>query len=77
MGRVFTRPPASACASRGRTAPRTVHCRDQELIAGYWLWEVKPMDEAVRAEALPQSVRRNMHVEIRPLFTAEDFAWAS
>jgi hypothetical protein len=32
----------------------------KELIAGYWLWKVKDMDEAVLAEELPQPARGGM-----------------
>jgi len=47
----------------------------KELIAGYWLWQVRSMDEAV------EWVKRspNPHpgaepeIEIRPVFEAEDF----
>jgi hypothetical protein len=47
----------------------------KELIAGYWIWQVKSIDEAV------QWVRRcpdpmpgeEAEIEIRPVFEAEDF----
>jgi hypothetical protein len=44
----------------------------KELIAGYWLWQVKSFDEAIewvrRAPFGPGAV-----VEIRPVFDADDF----
>jgi len=44
----------------------------KELIAGFWLWTVKSMDEAV--EWLKKApFARGEDVEIRPLFEAEDF----
>ena len=44
----------------------------KELIAGYWLWKVKSMDEAV--EWLKRApFDGGTEVEIRPLFEAEDF----
>jgi hypothetical protein len=44
----------------------------RELVAGYWLWEVKSMDEAV--EWLKRApFRSDEEVEIRPLFEVDDF----
>ncbi len=43
----------------------------KELVAGYWLWQVKSMDEAV--EWLKRSPFQDTEVEIRPVFEAEDF----
>lgn len=47
----------------------------RELVAGFWLWQVRSVDEATewlkRAPFLPGDV-----VEIRPFYTAEDFGEA-
>ncbi len=43
----------------------------KELVAGFWLWQVRSMDEAV--EWLKRAPFNNEEVEIRPLFEAEDF----
>ena len=44
----------------------------KELIAGYWLWKVRSMDEAV--EWLKRApFDGGVEVEIRPIFEAEDF----
>lgn len=44
----------------------------KELIAGFWLWKVKSMDEAV--EWLKRApFDGGSEVEIRPIFEAEDF----
>jgi len=44
----------------------------KELVAGYWLWTVASMDEAV--EWLKKApFDRGAEVDIRPLFEAEDF----
>jgi hypothetical protein len=43
----------------------------KELIAGYWLWQVKSMDEAV--EWLKRAPFQEGVVEIRPVFEEEDF----
>jgi hypothetical protein len=47
----------------------------KELIAGFWLWEVKSMDEAVAwLKRCPNPHDESTDVEIRPFFTEEDFA---
>jgi hypothetical protein len=46
----------------------------KELIAGFWLWQVKSMEEAIEwAKRIPF---REEHVEIRPVFEADDFGEA-
>jgi hypothetical protein len=43
----------------------------KELVAGYWLWQVKSVDEAL--EWLKRAPFREGEVEIRPVFEADDF----
>jgi hypothetical protein len=47
----------------------------KELVAGYWLWQVRSMDEAVEwlKRAPNPSPGQESEVEIRPVFEAEDF----
>ena len=46
----------------------------KELIAGYWLWTVKSMDEAVEwVKRCPNPMESDSDIEIRPVFEAEDF----
>ena len=49
----------------------------RELIAGYWIWKVNSMDEAIewvkRIPFDPDSVEGDGEVEVRPIFEAEDF----
>ena len=49
----------------------------RELIAGYWIWKVNSIEEAVewvkRIPFDPESVEGDGEVEIRPIFEAEDF----
>jgi len=46
----------------------------KELVAGYWLWQVKSMDEAVEwLKRCPNPHNEETEVEIRPIFEAEDF----
>ena len=45
----------------------------KELVAGYWIWQVRSMEEAV--EWLKRApFDRETEVEIRPVFEAADFA---
>jgi hypothetical protein len=47
----------------------------KELIAGYWIWQVKSMDEAVEwVRRCPNPMESESEIEIRPVFEAEDFA---
>ena len=43
----------------------------KELVAGFWLWQVKSMDEAI--EWLKRAPFDQTEVEIRPVFEADDF----
>jgi hypothetical protein len=43
----------------------------KELIAGFWLWQVKSMDEAV--EWLKRAPFAETEIEIRQVFEADDF----
>ena len=47
----------------------------KELIAGFWIWKVKSMDEAVSwARRCPDPMPgEDAELEIRPIFEAEDF----
>jgi hypothetical protein len=47
----------------------------KELVAGYWIWQVKSMDEAVEwVRRCPDPMpAEESEIEIRPVFEAEDF----
>ncbi|HEX2253101.1 MAG TPA: YciI family protein [Thermoanaerobaculia bacterium] len=47
----------------------------KELIAGYWIWQVKSMDEAVEwVRRCPDPMPgEESEIEIRPFFEADDF----
>jgi hypothetical protein len=48
-----------------------------ELIAGFWLWQVKDMDEAVAwVKRCPNPMPGPSVIEIRPVFEAADFGEA-
>lgn len=47
----------------------------KELVAGYWLWEVRDMDEAVEwVKRCPNPMTGYSEIEIRPVFEMSDFA---
>ncbi len=47
----------------------------RELVAGFWLWEVESMDEAVEwARRCPNPMPGPSELELRPLYEAEDLA---
>jgi len=46
----------------------------KELVAGFWLWQVHSMDEAIEwARRCPNPMPGDSEIEIRPVFEAEDF----
>ncbi|MXZ91577.1 MAG: YciI family protein [Chloroflexi bacterium] len=46
-----------------------------ELVAGFWLWEVKDMDEALEwVKLCPNPMPGPSEIEIRPLYEMADFA---
>lgn len=47
----------------------------KELVAGYWMWQVSSMDEAVEwVRRCPNPMPGPSEIEIRPVYEAEDFA---
>lgn len=49
----------------------------QELIAGYWLWQVNSMEDAIAwVKRCPNPMPEESEIEIRPVFEAEDFGEA-
>jgi hypothetical protein len=46
----------------------------KELIAGFWLWQVRSLEEAVEwVKRCPNPTGSEAEIEIRPLFEASDF----
>jgi hypothetical protein len=46
----------------------------KELVAGYWLWQVKSKDEAIEwVKRCPNPMMSESEIEIRQVFEAEDF----
>lgn len=49
----------------------------RELVAGYWLWEVRDLDEAVEwVKRCPNPMPGPSEIEIRPLYEVADFGEA-
>jgi hypothetical protein len=61
-------------SGRDRTVVDGPFAETKELIAGFWMWNVKSMDEAVEwAKRCPNPHEGGGEIEIRPVFEAEDF----
>ena len=46
----------------------------KELIAGFWLWQVKSLEEAIEwVKRCPNPMGVESEIEIRPVFETEDF----
>jgi hypothetical protein len=46
----------------------------KELIAGFWLWEVRSMDEAIEwVKRCPNPMEGESEIEIRQVFETDDF----
>ena len=63
------------CEGPGRTVIDGPFAESRELIAGFSIWEVKDMDEAVAwAKRSPGPVAGSSEIEIRPFYEAADLA---
>ncbi len=61
-------------AGSSRTVIDGPFAETKELIAGFWLWQVRSMDEAVEwLKRCPNPMNDVSDVEIRPVFEADDF----
>jgi hypothetical protein len=46
----------------------------EQQVAGFWIWKVKSLDEAVEwVKRCPNPMRGDSDIEIRPFYEAEDF----
>jgi hypothetical protein len=62
-------------SGEGRTVTDGPFAETKELVAGYWLWRVKSMAEAIEwVKRCPNPMPGESEIEIRPVFDAEDFA---
>jgi len=61
-------------SGKARTVIDGPFSETKELVAGFWLWQVRSMDEALEwARRCPNPHDDDCEIEIRPLFEAEDF----
>src|SRR5690348_3078029 len=61
-------------AGSGRSVVDGPFAETKELIAGFWLWQVRSMDEALEwVRRCPAPFDGECSIEIRPLMEAEDF----
>ncbi len=59
----------------GRTVIDGPFAEARELVAGFWIWEVKDMEEAIAwVKRCPNPMQGPSEIEIRPLFDMADFA---
>lgn len=63
----------------GKGGERTVidgpFAETKELVAGFWIWQVASMEEAIEwVKRMPNPNDEESDVEIRPVFETEDFA---
>jgi hypothetical protein len=71
-------PSSKGARVRFSGAQRTVidgpFAETKELIAGFWLWQVKSMEEAIEwVKRCPNPMPGDSEIEIRQVFEAEDF----
>ena len=58
----------------GRSVVDGPFTETKELIAGFWLWEVRSMDEAIEwVKRCPNPMEGDSEIEIRQVFEADDF----
>lgn len=61
-------------SGRQRTVIDGLFAETKELVAGFWLWQVKSMEEAIEwVRRCPNPMPTESEIEIRPVFEAEDF----
>lgn len=64
-------------AGAERTVVEGPFAPPQAQVAGFWLWQVASMDEAVAwVRRCPNPMPEDSEIEIRPLFEADDFGEA-
>ena len=61
-------------SGRNRTVTDGPFTETKELVAGFWLWQVRSIEEAVEwVKRCPNPMPGDSEIEIRPLFEMEDF----
>jgi hypothetical protein len=61
-------------SGRNRTVMDGPFAETKELVAGFWLWQVRSIEEAVEwVKRCPNPMPGDSDMEIRPLYALEDF----
>jgi hypothetical protein len=61
-----------------RTVTDGPFAETKELVAGFWIWQVRSIEEAVEwVNRCPNPMLTDSDIEIRPVFGPEDFAEAA
>jgi hypothetical protein len=72
------KPSSAGVRVRFSGADRTVidgpFAETKELVAGFWIWKVKSLEDAIEwVKRCPNPMSTESDIEIRPVFEAEDF----
>jgi len=75
------KPSSKGARVRFRGTERTVmdgpFAETKELVAGYWIWQVKSLEEAIEwVKRCPNPMPSESEIEIRPIFEFSDFGEA-
>ena len=66
-----------AFSGKKRTVIDGPFAETKELVAGFWIWQVRSMEEAVEwVKKCPNPMEEDSEIEIRPIFEADDFGEA-
>lgn len=61
-------------SGKDRTVAKGPFTDTSEIIAGFWVWQVKSMDEAIEwVKRCPNPMPEDSDIDIRPFFELEDF----
>lgn len=61
-------------SGRNRTVIDGPFAETKELVAGFWLWQVRSIEEAVEwVKRCPNPMPTDSEIEIRPVYEMEDF----
>jgi hypothetical protein len=61
-------------SAKSRTVTDGPFSETKELVAGFWLWQVRSIEEAVEwVKRCPNPMLTDSDIEIRPVFGPEDF----
>jgi hypothetical protein len=62
-------------SGKNRTVVDGPFTETKELVAGFWLWQVRSIEEAVEwVKRCPNPMMTDSDIDIRPLYELEDFA---